>query len=87
MIKLTNGGKPHICGTIQIHNNGLKDNIRLCNKCMMPVDKKIMKKKQPISKDNIFIRVRKDTRKRLNIAKAKMELPDFDTLINVLLDK
>lgn len=46
-----------------------------------------MKKKQAISKDNIFIRVRKDTRKRLNIAKAKMEIPDFDTLINMLLDR
>ncbi len=48
-----------------------------------------MKKKikESISKDNIFIRVRKETRKRLIIAKTKAELPDFDTLINVLLDK
>lgn len=46
-----------------------------------------MKKKQAISKENIFIRVRKDTRKRLNIAKAKANLLYYDEIINHLLDR
>ena len=49
-------------------------------------DKK-QKKKELLSRDNLFIRIRKDTKKKLSIAKIKAELPDFDTLINMLLDK
>lgn len=37
-MKLTNGGKPHICGKIQVHNGG-PDRIYLCNECSLPVDK------------------------------------------------
>jgi hypothetical protein len=44
-------------------------------------------KKPAISKENIWVRVRPDTRKRLRITKAKLGLRDFDTLINMLLDK
>jgi len=35
--KRTNGGKPHVCGTIQVFNGG-KDGITLCGKCNMPID-------------------------------------------------
>ena len=36
---LKNGGKPHICGTIQVHNPGTDKGIYICNDCNMPVDK------------------------------------------------
>ncbi len=34
----TNGGKPHICGEIQVHN-GDSNGVHLCLKCNMAVDK------------------------------------------------
>ncbi len=35
--KLTNGGKPHECGTIALHYSSYRG-ITLCGKCDMPVD-------------------------------------------------
>ena len=34
----TNGGKPHICNTIQVHNTLLTDRIILCGNCKQAVD-------------------------------------------------
>lgn len=36
---LTNGGEPHVCGTIQVHNGG-PEGVTLCPKCMTAVDTK-----------------------------------------------
>jgi hypothetical protein len=38
-----NGGKPHICGEIAVHNNSRKDTVHLCTKCGLPVDQPTMK--------------------------------------------
>ncbi len=35
--KLTNGGKPHVCGTLQVHK-APKNGVNLCSRCDMPVD-------------------------------------------------
>ncbi len=35
--KLTNGGKPHICGTLQVHK-APKNGVALCTRCNLPVD-------------------------------------------------
>lgn len=35
--QLTNGGKPHVCGKIAVHD-GTRDKVTLCSKCDMPVD-------------------------------------------------
>lgn len=34
---LTNGGKPHICGEIAVHN-GSREGVSICLKCKLPVD-------------------------------------------------
>lgn len=39
---LTNGGKPHKCFEIAIHNTRSKDMIALCPKCKMPVDMELL---------------------------------------------
>lgn len=36
--ELTNGGKPHVCGKIAVHNATLKSGVQLCPRCLMPVD-------------------------------------------------
>lgn len=33
----TNGGKPHVCNTLQVHN-GPKEGVTLCEECDMPLD-------------------------------------------------
>jgi hypothetical protein len=36
--KLTNGGKPHVCGQIAVHNNSIDTDTHICANCLMPVD-------------------------------------------------
>ncbi len=37
-IEYTNGGKPHICGEIAVHNTRKDQDSYLCEKCGMAID-------------------------------------------------